>query len=155
MTTKAIGLVGLIFLAIIMAGCGAIVPGASTASEEGRESQQTQSVTPSVQPQTATETEANPVSASPGDAAPLDSIPQPVNELADEEYSWSQLLPRDGIFPVYDPQFAPADQAPYDKNELVIGVEINGEAKAYAIGPLNGREMVNDVVGGVPVLVTW
>ena len=34
-------------------------------------------------------------------------------------------------------------------------VAINGEAKAYAIGPLNGREMVNDTVGGTPVLVTW
>ena len=36
-----------------------------------------------------------------------------------------------------------------------MGVEINGESKAYPVGPLNYREMVNDVVGGVPVLVTW
>ena len=40
-------------------------------------------------------------------------------------------------------------------DRLVIGVAINGEAKAYAVGPLNSREMVNDTVGGVPILVTW
>jgi hypothetical protein len=66
-----------------------------------------------------------------------------------------QLLARDAIFPVYNPEFAPANEAPYDDDELVIGVAINGEAKAYAIGPLNGREMVNDTLGGVPILVTW
>ncbi len=71
------------------------------------------------------------------------------------EYRWSQLLARDSIFPVYNPQFAPADVAPYDDDELVIGLEINGEAKAYAIGPLNSREIVNDTLGGVPILVTW
>ena len=37
----------------------------------------------------------------------------------------------------------------------MIGVAINGESKAYPVGPLNFREMVNDVVGGVPILVSW
>jgi hypothetical protein len=82
-------------------------------------------------------------------------LPPPDHELADGEYRWNQLLGRDSIYPVYEPEFAPAESAPYDDNELVIGVEINGEAKAYAIGPLNSREMVNDTVGDVPVLVTW
>jgi len=82
-------------------------------------------------------------------------IPAPEHKLEDGDYRWSQLLARDAIFPVYDPEFAPADSAPYTDDELVIGVEINGEARAYAIGPLNRREMVNDTVGGVPVLVTW
>jgi hypothetical protein len=85
----------------------------------------------------------------------LAEVPQPINELVDSDYARSQLLARDAIVPIYNPEFVPADQAPYDDSELVIGVEINGEAKAYAIGPLNSREMVNDTVGGVPVLVTW
>ena len=46
-------------------------------------------------------------------------------------------------------------EAPYDDEELVIGVALNGETKAYAIGPLNSREVVNDSLGGVPILVTW
>ena len=66
-----------------------------------------------------------------------------------------QLIPRDAIFPFYDPEFVSADAANLDDGELVIGVEINGEARAYPIGPLNRREMVNDRVGGVPILVTW
>lgn len=57
--------------------------------------------------------------------------------------------------PFYNPRFASAAEAPYDDDELVIGVEIDGEAKAYAIGPLNAREMVNDELAGIPILVTW
>lgn len=68
---------------------------------------------------------------------------------------FSQLIPRDAIEPVYFPQFMSADEARLGDDALVIGLSINGESKAYPIGPLNHREMVNDVVGGVPVLVTW
>ena len=66
-----------------------------------------------------------------------------------------QLLPRDAIFPFYEPTFVDADSADLDDGELVIAVEINGESRAYPVGPLNFREMVNDVVGGVPILVSW
>ena len=93
------------------------------------------------------------VGASPNQE-PLE-LPRFENELSDGNYRWSQLLARDAIFPIYDPEFAPAAEAPYADDELVIGVALNGEAKAYAIGPLNGREMVNDTLGGVPILVTW
>ena len=66
-----------------------------------------------------------------------------------------QLVARDVIKPIYDPRFIPGKLESLDPGELVMGVEINGESKAYPVGPLNNREMVNDVVGGVPVLVTW
>ena len=82
-------------------------------------------------------------------------VPQPQHQLEEVEYRWRQLLPRDGIRPIYEPRFAPAGEAPYAPDELVIGVTINGESKAYAIGPLNSREMVNDTLGGVPILVSW
>lgn len=71
------------------------------------------------------------------------------------EYTWSQLLSRDAIQPIYNPEFVPADQAGYADDELVMGVAINGEAKAYPVGLLNSREMVNDELGGIPILVTW
>ena len=66
-----------------------------------------------------------------------------------------QLISRDAILPIYEPAFASGELADLDPGELVMGVEIDGESKAYPIGPLNYREMVNDVVGGVPILVTW
>ena len=68
---------------------------------------------------------------------------------------YRQLLPRDAINPIYEPRFVTAENASLDPGELVIGVELNGESKAYPIGPLVRREMVNDTVGGVPILVTW
>jgi hypothetical protein len=73
----------------------------------------------------------------------------------DQTYVIRQLLPRDGIMPIYDPQFTDAETAGYDPEELVMGVEINGDARAYPVGTLRSREMVNDIVGDIPVLVTW
>ncbi len=71
------------------------------------------------------------------------------------EYTWSQLLSRDAIQPIYDPEFIPADGAGYADDELVMGVAIGAEAKAYPVGLLNSREMVTDELGGTPILVTW
>ena len=73
----------------------------------------------------------------------------------DQSYTWEQVLSRDSIQPIYNPVFVPATEARYKDDELVIGVEIQGDARAYAIGALSVREMVNDTVGGTPILVTW
>lgn len=66
-----------------------------------------------------------------------------------------QLLPRDGIAPVYEPRFVSAESAGYPDDALVLGVEIGGESHAYPINVLNWREMVIDRVGDVPILATW
>ena len=72
-----------------------------------------------------------------------------------ESYLPPQLIPLDGIRPVYQPQFVDAADAPLHDEELVIGVSIEGEAKAYPITVLRFREMVNDDLGKLPILVTW
>ncbi len=69
--------------------------------------------------------------------------------------SFRQLLSRDGITPIYDPQFVSSAEASFRDNDLVMGVTINGESKAYPVGMLNFREMVIDELGGVPILVSW
>ena len=66
-----------------------------------------------------------------------------------------QLLPYDGIRPVYEPEFATAAIAPSLDDELVMGIAIQGEAKAYPVTVLCFREMVNDELAGIPILVTW
>ena len=38
---------------------------------------------------------------------------------------------------------------------MVIGVELDGIAKAYPVSLLNRREMVNDQLAQLPILVTW
>ena len=70
-------------------------------------------------------------------------------------YVYSQLLPFDGIRPIYDPQFASAADAPLQDDELVMGFALGDEAKAYPIAVLRSREMVNDDLAGIPILVTW
>ena len=79
----------------------------------------------------------------------------PAEKYADLEIV--TLLPRDGIPAIDDPQFidvAEADDV-YDAEELVIGVEFNGEARAYSVPLLSNHEIVNDTVGGVKIAVTW
>ena len=67
------------------------------------------------------------------------------------------LLPRDAIPAIDDPQFLTAEEAngAYDDDELVLGVEFNGDARAYSIPLLSSHEIVNDMVGGVKIAVTW
>ena len=65
------------------------------------------------------------------------------------------MLPRDAIRPIYDPQFVDAVDSPLQADELVMGVAIQGEAKAYPVTVLRFREMVDDELGGLPILVTW
>ncbi len=66
-----------------------------------------------------------------------------------------QLLPRDAILPIYDPEFVAGSAAGWPAEATVIGVAAQGEAKAYPVSALNGREMVVDTIAGIPILVTW
>jgi hypothetical protein len=74
--------------------------------------------------------------------------------VADLEASLRSASP-DSIEPVYSPAFVPPAEADLEPDELMMGVEINGDARAYPVGLMRRREMVNDVIGDVPVLVTW
>ena len=66
-------------------------------------------------------------------------------------------VPRDGIPTIRDPRFisiAEAD-AVYVDHSPVMQVSLNGDARAYPLGILIWHEIVADVVGGVPVAVTF
>ncbi len=65
-------------------------------------------------------------------------------------------VPKDGIPAIDDPKFiAAADAAHLTETEPVIGVVVNGEAKAYPLQVLMWHEIVNDEIGGVPIAVTF
>ncbi len=85
---------------------------------------------------------------------PPQDLPDPHERMMFDS-AYDQRLSRDAIAPIYSPQFIPAADAPLQPDELVIGLVINGEARAYPVTSLNRREMVNDAVGGTPVLVSW
>ena len=64
--------------------------------------------------------------------------------------------PRDGIPALTIPKFVPAAQAEMLRDdEQVLGVFINGVAKAYPTRILSWHELVNDYYRDLPVLVSW
>lgn len=74
-------------------------------------------------------------------------------------------LPRDGL-PVLDfpPLFSPGQvdstlrsrRSKYlVSGDRVIGVRLNGQARAYPVNVLNWHEVVNDTLGGRPIAVTY
>ena len=78
----------------------------------------------------------------------------------DKDYSDLEiitLLPSDAILAIDDPKFLSANKAneEYAPEELILGVEFNGDARAYSISHLSRHEIVNDTVGGVKISVTW
>lgn len=67
------------------------------------------------------------------------------------------LLPPDAIPAIDDPAIVPAAAADEQlrANDLVIGVSIDGEHRAYGAAFLSGHEIVNDMLGGRAIAVTW
>ena len=67
------------------------------------------------------------------------------------------VLGRDAIPAILDPVFVTAAEAVDQMlpSERVIGVSINGEHRAYSLNMLSRHEIVNDIVGGKPIAVTW
>ena len=64
--------------------------------------------------------------------------------------------PKDGIPSIDNPMFAEIQNSHFmSDSDTVIGLEINGDAKAYPIFILVWHEIVNDRVGDVPVSVTY
>jgi hypothetical protein len=61
----------------------------------------------------------------------------------------------DGIPSIQVPKFASADDVALPPCERVFGVEIDGDVRAYPQRILVSHEIVNDVVGGEPVAVTY
>ena len=63
---------------------------------------------------------------------------------------------KDGIPSVDDPQFSdPSEVNPLFYEDMVLGIEYEGEFRAYPIDMLNWHEIVNDNVNGLPVAITY
>ena len=75
--------------------------------------------------------------------------------LAEVMPDFARVLGKDDILPIYDPVMVSAEESGLEDDDHVMGLAIDGEARAYPVRELFSREMVNDEVAGVPVLVTW
>ncbi|MCH8012929.1 MAG: DUF3179 domain-containing protein [Candidatus Marinimicrobia bacterium] len=70
-----------------------------------------------------------------------------------------QVVPKDA-FPVFNnPKFVDIETAEkkgyvHDR-DAIIGIAINGEAKAYPVSTMGIHELGNDILAGVPLAVSW
>ncbi|MGD1881021.1 MAG: DUF3179 domain-containing protein [Paracoccaceae bacterium] len=72
-----------------------------------------------------------------------------------EEIAWGGVH-KDGIPSLDNPQLIQASDADYlEGNDLVFGVEINGDVRAYPLRIMGWHEMFNEVIGGVPVALAY
>jgi len=68
-----------------------------------------------------------------------------------EEIAWGGVV-KDGIPSLNSPAMIAASNADYmRRDDLVFGVAINGDVRAYTLRIMGWHEMFNDVIGGVPV----
>ncbi len=76
-------------------------------------------------------------------------------EIRIEEIVWGGVK-KDGIPALVNAEQIPASEADYlTDRELVFGVSLNGDARAYPLRILDWHEMFNDVVGGIPVSLAY
>ena len=71
-------------------------------------------------------------------------------------FAFNYRLPADKIF--YQPvnkSFAAANNSDMDRSKLVLGVVIDGQAKAYPIQLIGYHHEVMDTVGNIPIMVTY
>ncbi len=105
-----------------------------------------------VSSQTVTITESTADHSPATEQLPVEAAPP-----AERELKIVTLLPRDAIPAIDNPIFLTANEADneYAPDEQVLGVVFEGEARAYSVALLSSHEIVNDVVGGRKIAVTW
>ena len=102
----------------------------------------------------------------PGDGTTIESyLFDTSNPTIDLDLVEPAMLHRDMVPVMTDPVILTMDEIVERNSErktrylvpsdLVIGVEHNGESRAYPLSVLNVHEVVHDVLGGDPILVSW
>jgi len=88
---------------------------------------------------------------------PTEALLVPTESGEMQELTIVTLLGFDAIPAILEPDFVSVQVASawMDPGEQVLGVSINGDHRAYSVPMLSRHEIVNDVVGGVPIAVTW
>jgi hypothetical protein len=161
-------------LAFLATGCGArqVSPETSPSQSPG---QATKAELAAGLPETAPEAQPvptptpEPVEATPAPTPePVEATPTPTPALGPttdqptggrrlSDLKIITLLPFDAIPAILEPKFLSDEEAreQYAEGELILGVSINSDHRAYSVPYLSSREIVNDVVGRVPIAVTW
>ena len=68
---------------------------------------------------------------------------------------YKQILPRGGIPAITNPVYVTAKEASIRDNTWILGVVINGQARAYSLKLLNHHEIVNDHIETTSFAAVW
>lgn len=69
--------------------------------------------------------------------------------------NFEQILPRGRIAAITNPHYVSATEAEISDNSWVLGVVIDGQARAFSLTLLNHHEVVNDKIGDTPYAAVW
>jgi len=74
--------------------------------------------------------------------------------------SFSAIMARVNYFewmfhPIAGPQFVAQSQSKLEPKEMIMSIRFGDDARAYPISQMAYHHVLNDVVGGVPVAVTY
>lgn len=154
------------FLLLSALACASVFAAACSPSDAG------QTAPPTADPAASAPADTQTAASAPADTSASSSDADPARDPWSEDsdafdatsimergkrYEITSVLPKDAIPAIFDPDFLPADTAnlQYRDTDMVIGVSIDGDHRAYHVAYLSAREIVNDVVGGKPIAVTW
>ena len=148
--------------ALIAAGVTAVAAAAIVLrSEPGQSAAPVERPTARSTPAGAGAGDTPPSTPEPGDAGSADSAAvQARDALASTTVDGFELVsvaPYDAIQAFFEPTFLSAAEADEQllPRDLVLGVSVEGDHRAYGVAFLADHEVVNDVIGGVPLAVTW
>jgi len=85
----------------------------------------------------------------------LGLAPMLYSQAEDLPKEFKQIIPRGQIAAISQPQFVPADSANIADDSWVLGVVIDGQARAYSLNLLNKHEVVNDRIGNIAFAAVW
>jgi hypothetical protein len=83
--------------------------------------------------------------------------PQEAKPPRGRDRSSFTFLKEEGFPLNVDPQTVPAAEAPIEDGDMVMGIVLNDEARAYPVNYMNGphNEVVNDTLGGRAIAASW
>jgi hypothetical protein len=102
---------------------------------------------------------ATPIPASPPPQEEYDikTDPSGVKYIVDPDKIVGGGPPKDGIPSIDNPRFVPLDEADQwiEDNELVLGITHKGVKRVYPLQIMVWHEIVNDIIDGDPLLITY
>lgn len=155
--TRALAAAGAtLVLGLVALACGGSDPEAPPATTPAATESPAAATEPSGTP---TETPATKPAATEASTprATEQAAPAEPRQSGDPDLEIVTLLPPDAIPAIDNPRFVTAEEADRQLalSDLVIGVSIDGEHRAYGAAFLSAHEIVNDTLGGRAIAVTW